>query len=144
MSNGVSPLGWLNPEAGGNISPKRFCTLVAGVPNQVVQASNKNQILVGISGANTRYTPGSPADDGFHAIAGEPVTLYGPFQRCLLKLGVTAVTDMTVLLTTDASGQGVPTAPVAGTVCYYGALPLRLAAAGADIPVIVLPIIITN
>lgn len=144
MSTGVSPLAWFSPEAGGNVSPKRFCTLVAGVPNQVVQASNKNQILVGISADWTRYTPGSPADDGYHAIAGEAVTLYGPFQRCLLALGATAVTDVTIPLTTDANGKGVPFAPAAGTVSYYGALALRLAAAGADIPVIVLPPIITN
>ncbi len=144
MSTGVSPLAWFSPEAGGNISPKRFCTLVAGVPNQVVQASNKNQILVGISADWTRYTPGSPADDGYHAISGESVTLYGPFQRCLLTLGATAVTDVTIPLTTDANGKGTPFAPAAGTVAYYGALALRLGAAGVDIPVIVLPPIITN
>lgn len=144
MSTGVSPLQWYSPEAGGNISPKRFCTLVAGVPNRVVQASAVTQILVGVSADWTRYTPGSPADDGYHAVAGEAVTLYGPFQRCLLALGATAVTDATIPLTTDANGKGVPAAPAAGTVRYYGALPLRLAAAGADIPVIVLPVFLTN
>lgn len=126
--------------ATGNVSPSRFVTLSTTLSKKCTQASaSTTQPLIGISGKNTRYPPGSPADDGFHAVAGETVTIHGFGQACSLKLGSTAVTDLSVPLVTDGSGQGVPQAPVAGTVAYYGALPLTLGSASDTITVLVLP-----
>lgn len=129
--------------ANGNVSPSRFLTPVAGTAKRLVQASASTAPIYGVSGKNTRFPPGSPSDDGFHAIAGEQLTVHGPGQICSLKLGSTAVTDLTVPLTTDGSGQGLPQAPANATTCYYGAIPLTLGAASDTIAVFVLPLTIT-
>lgn len=129
-----------NYTPGGNISPSRFLTVHTTSPNVCLQASASTAIIIGISGKDTRYPPGSPADDGYHrTTADNDVTIHGPGQRCSLKLGVTAVTDLSVPLTSDASGQGIPQAPANATTCWYGALPLELGAAGDTIEVLVLP-----
>lgn len=129
--------------ANGNVRPNRFLTLVAGTFGAAVEATAATQILVGVSADGGRYAPGSPGDDGFIAIAGEGLDYVGPLQTANLKLGGT-VSDATILLTTDANGCGVASAPSAGTTKYYGALALRAGAADDVIPVWVLPPIVTN
>lgn len=126
-----------NLTAGGNISPARFITLDTSTFQYALQASAATQFLVGVSANQTRYAPGSPADDGYCAIAGESLRYHAAGQIGWLKLGGT-VSNPRVLITTDSSGQGVATAPSDGTTVYYGAMALRAGVSGEFIPVWVL------
>lgn len=147
-----SPITTPNLTAQGNISPRRWITSHATIFQGAIHptaSTNVAQPLLGISEAWTRFPPGSPADDGYIAIAGEPLSYRGPGQIALLEIGSTAVTVPNVLLTTDTNGRGTPLAPVAGTVTQYGAVALRAAAAASgsvyeSIPVYILSPFITN
>lgn len=134
------PLTSVTWTADGNIGPCRFLTTVSGTTKfqKVVQASDSTKIIVGVSGRNVRYAPGSPGDDGFNVIAGEELNdARGPFQEATLKLGGT-VNNQGQLLTTDASGQGIAADPTNGTVTWFGALALQQGVSGDFIPVFVL------
>ena len=127
--------------ANGNVSPARFLTTVTGAGNAglCVQASASTAIIVGVSGRNVRYAPGSPGDDGYNAIAGE--TLDGAATAGMeaeLKIGGT-VDNWGQLLTTDSSGLGIAGDPTDGTVKWFGALALGTGVSGDFINVWVLP-----
>lgn len=125
--------------ANGNISPRRFLTTVTGNGNadKVVQASASTAILVGVSFDATRYPPGSPADDGYLAIAGEQCPAHTAGHICNLDIGGT-VSNAGVLLTSDANGKGIAQAPADGTTCYYGAMARQTGVSGDTIKVVVL------
>jgi hypothetical protein len=129
---------WPTYTANGNIRPNRFLTGVTGNGNflLVVEATASTQFLVGVSQSGTRGPGG--VDDTYIAIAGEPCPYYGPLSIGELLLGGT-VSDMRVLLSSDASGRGVATAPADGTTTYYGAIALQAGVSGDIIPVYVLP-----
>lgn len=131
-----TPIAFTQPplQAGGDIYPKRFITLSTTAFRTALQASAASQILVGVSEAWTRFPPGSPSDDSKHAIAGEQVGYRGPLQIATLTLGGT-VSNPSVLLTADADGKGVATAPGDGTTRYYGAVALEDGVSGEDIDV---------
>jgi hypothetical protein len=126
--------------ANGNIRPRRILTQVTGAGNadKVVEATAANQILLGISYDATRYTPGSPADDGFVAVATEPCPYHGPGHICELDIGGTVDGSTGWLLTSDGSGLGVATAPGDGTTRYYIAVALQSGVSGETIKVVVL------
>lgn len=125
--------------ANGNVSPCRFITPVVSSTGgaKAVQASAATQLLVGVSGELTRFAPGGPADDGYCAIAGEPLTYHAAGQVCNLTLGGT-VTNANALLTSDADGKGVVVDDTADTKIFIGALGLAPGVAGDKIPVWVL------
>lgn len=126
--------------ANGNIRPRRFVTTVTGNGNaqKCVEATLSTAIIIGVSFNGTRYVPGSPADDGYLAIAGEQCSIHGPGHIADLDLGAN-VTNAGALLTTDGSGLGTPTPAVTdGTVTYYGALAAQTGLSGETIKVIVL------
>lgn len=125
--------------ANGNIRPMRFLTGVAGAGNAglAVEASASTQILLGISGRNTRWGAGHPADDGFIAVAGMPVPYFGPGMRCKLTLGGT-VSSILVPLTSDSAGRGIAQAPSNGTTCWYGAVACQTGVENENIDVIVM------
>ena len=137
-------MSYFAPQAGkkanGNVRPRRFLTVVSGAANAdyLVEATAASQLLIGVSSDATRYPPGSPADDGFVAIAGEPLPYHGPGHMCQLDLGGTVDGTTGWLLTSDGSGLGVATAPSDGTTRYYGALALRSGISGDTIDVVVL------
>jgi hypothetical protein len=129
--------------ANGNIRPGRFLTGVAGTNYVCVEAADDTIPCLGVSARWTRYAAGDPADDGYHAIAGEQVSYAGPLQRGEVLLG-TDVTDLTVPLVavtdgTHGAGCAAP-APSSGTdVFWLAALPEKLGVDGEYIPVLVLP-----
>lgn len=126
--------------ANGNILPGRFLTGVAGPGNflLMVQASSPAEPIFGVSGRHTRGPSGTVNGDTFNAIAGDSLSYHGPLQIAELELGGN-VTNMNVLLTTDAQGRGVALAPADGNTRYYGAIALRSGSTGEFIPVYVLP-----
>ena len=128
--------------ANGNISPRRFITGVSGAGNgdNVVQATAATQVMLGVSNDATRYPPGSPADDGFVAIAGEPLPYYGPGMMCRLDIGGTVDGSTGWLLTSDGSGKGLATAPANGVSNFYGAYALETGVSGDNIRVVVLAV----
>lgn len=125
--------------ANGNISPRRFLTSVTGSgnANKVVQASAATAMIVGISANTTRFPPGSPADDGYCAVSGEPVPYHGIGHICDLDIGGT-VSNAGVFLSADSSGKGVSTALADGTEQFYGALALETGVDGDTIRVYVI------
>ena len=134
--------------ANGNVRPGRFLTLVDGNANfgLCVEATNKNQLLVGISERWTRYATaasGSPTyDDGFIAVAGENCSYRGPMQIAELLLGDT-VSNPNIPLTTDNAGRGVPDDPTDGTLVYYGAIALKPGLVNEYVPVWVMPMVVS-
>lgn len=92
--------------AGGNISPCRFVTMstVSGEP--VVTQSAANDLTWGISPKSTRRMALSGWDDGFAAIAGETMAVFGPGDdEALLELGE-AVTVHGSQLQAGTDGKG--------------------------------------
>lgn len=140
MADNNSRNSWLNLTANGNIQPKRVVVGVAGAGNglKAVQASTAGTLPpLGVSGVSTRFPPGDPADDGYHAIAGESVTVLGPGERGNVIAGA-AITDCSMPLTYDNQGRAVTAAPAAGTnVWCFGWPTYTVTAAGQEVEVAV-------
>lgn len=99
--------------ANGNISPSRACvidTAYTGAGRRVIQDGTGGLRVFGVSQKGTRYAGGTPADDGFAAIAGEDIMLHQPSDLspiCGLELGGTVAAGDS--LKSDSSGRGVTT-----------------------------------
>lgn len=122
--------------ANGNVSPARFIAPVTSSTggSLAVQASDPTEPIIGISYNETRFPPNGPADDGYCAIAGEPLPYHGPLQICGLILGDT-VTDANTPLTTDSNGKGVPVDTTDTTIVWVGAFALQPGVADDEIMV---------
>ncbi len=92
--------------ASGNISPSRFLILTTSADGKVTQAGAGEKVY-GISGPWTRNTPYSSLEDGYHAIAGENVLVYGIGEKCMLELGGTVSPGDR--LKSDSNGKAVAT-----------------------------------
>lgn len=114
--------------ANGNISPSTFVKIDAtqAMPN-VIQAAANTDILIGIAKESTDQpqTPQYSATQ-YAAVQGENCRVYQVGQVCMLNIGSGGCTagDM---LTSDASGNGITTAPGAGK--RVGAIALMTASA---------------
>lgn len=119
--------------ANGNIKPGRFVKIDTTNSNRVVQAGAGDRIY-GISKMGTRNIALSGLDDGYVAIAGEAVHIYGPGDPGVeLVLGGTVTAGD--FLKSDADGCGV----VADTnLDDYGARTAVSGVATEQIPVEVL------
>ena len=111
--------------ANGNISPCRACiadTAYTGAGIKVIQDATGGLRPLGVSQKGTRYAGGTPADDGYAAIAGEDIMLHTWTDLapvCGLELGGTVVAG--AKLKTDSSGRGVSTT-TAGDIVFATAL----------------------
>lgn len=114
--------------ANGNIAPQRFAKPDTAADNKCLQCG-AGEMPIGISQRGTRNTPYSSLDDGFAAIAGESVHLYGPGETAVLELGGTVVAGD--FLKSDANGKGVSAA--AGD--KYGARTVQAGTSGKLIEV---------
>jgi hypothetical protein len=94
-------------KAGGNISPCRFVKQSTTADNTVLQAG-AGETVYGISQAGVRRTPYSSLDDGYAAIAGEDLEVFGVGEVCNLELGGTVTRGDRVK--SDANGKGVTSA----------------------------------
>lgn len=92
-------------KSGGNIAPSRFVKQSTSADNTVTQAG-AGETVYGVSPRYTRRTPYSSLDDGYCAISGEDVEVYGVGEECWLELGATATAGQR--LKSDADGKGTP------------------------------------
>lgn len=90
--------------ATGNISPCRFVEI--SNPYRVRQPSSANVKVFGVSQNGTRNAPGTAADDGYAAITGEQLQVFGEGEVCLLELGSGGASAGN-RLANDNTGKGV-------------------------------------
>jgi hypothetical protein len=134
-----SPFTQIPYEANGNISPRRFITGVAGSAQKAVQAVGVTLPILGVSYDKLRFPPNSPSDDGFNAIAGEPLSFHRHGEVASVDTGA-AITDLTVPLTSDGSGKAIPVTMVGNTaLTWVGGLPVDICANGEVCRVFILP-----
>lgn len=117
----------LSKMASGSILPYSFVKLDSATPFNVVQATANTDVLFGIS-SEAAYQAPIPQLSGtqYAADAGQMLKIYGPgCTDVLLKTTGCTAGDM---LTSDASGNGVTTAPGAGK--RVGAIALDTRASG--------------
>lgn len=93
-------------KANGNIAPSRFVIQDTSYDYRVTQAGAGGKVF-GISQQGTRRTPYSSLDDGYAAISGEDISVYGDNEVCLLELGGTVTRGDR--LKADSDGKGVTT-----------------------------------
>jgi hypothetical protein len=117
--------------AAGNISPRRFVKRGA-TAGKVLQAGAGEKVC-GISQSGTRNAPYSTLNDGYAAISGENVRIFGPGEICEVQAGATFAIDARLI--GDANGKAVAVAGAADGE-EYGAVALAAAtAADQFIPV---------
>lgn len=116
--------------AGGNIAPSRFVKPSTAAGNKCLQCG-AGEMPIAISQRGTRNTPYSSLDDGYAAIAGESVHLYGNGETALLELGGTVSPGD--FLKSDADGKGV----TASAGDKYGAVTVQGGTSGKLIEVYV-------
>lgn len=96
-------LGKFSKIAGGNVSPSRIVKLQTD--DTVVHAAAASDALYGISQPSTRRMALSGWDDGYAAISGEPVNIFGPGDdECELELGGTVSIGSYITATTNGKG----------------------------------------
>jgi hypothetical protein len=115
--------------AGGSITPSRFVYASTTVDNQVLQAG-ANAKVIGISQKGTWSVPVLGIDDGYAALSGMNLNVYGPPEVCGLELGGTVAAGD--YLESDSSGRGV-TSSTDGH--YYGAIATQAGVLGQIIDV---------
>ncbi len=118
--------------AAGDIYGARF--VVGSGVRTVVQAANATTRLWGVVKDFTRYAPGSPADDGKHAVSGESVSLIPPGAIAALILGSGGATAHNSLVS-DTAGKGIVAATTGTVLEYVGAIALQTGVAGDKIEV---------
>lgn len=120
----------------GNVVGCRFVKLATSADGAGT-AAGANERTIGISGEGTRNAPGTAADDGYLAIAGETIPAFGAGKKCLLELGGTVVRGDYVK--SGAAGVGITSATTGATMQNVGAIALQSGVSGQKILVQVLP-----
>lgn len=120
-------------KANGNVAPSRFVKLDSSDDGLCLQA-DAGAVVFGVSQPGTRRTPYGSLDDGYAAIAGEDLLVYGPGEWPMLELA--AACSNGERLKSDADGKGTP---VTADKDEYGAVAQASGAAGELIPVLVVP-----
>lgn len=101
-------------QAGGNIRPCRLLKIGAA-DNLVIEATAATDVIIGVSAPWTRQAPYGSLDDGFHAIAGEPVEIYGQGEIAPVIAGSGGMARGG-RITSDGNGQGVAASAGNGSV----------------------------
>jgi hypothetical protein len=118
--------------AGGNIRPRRLVKVTA--TNSVVECTAAGDVPIGVSATGVRNAPYSTLDDGFVAIAGEPVFVFSIGATAPMQAGAAVAAGVRVM--SDASGRGILATATNGAV---GIALQPAAAADQIIDVLVLP-----
>lgn len=123
-----------NLKATGNVTGCRFVKIDTTSDGDCA-AAGANEGTIGISQEGTRNAPGTAADDGFLAIAGETVPIYGPGRKCLLELGGTVARGARIKA--GSAGVGITSAVTGTTVQEIGARALQSGVSGQKILVLI-------
>src|SRR5262245_35890162 len=116
--------------ANGNIPPSRFVKLDTTAEGRVLLCGAGERVY-GVSQPGTRNAPYSSLDDGFAAIAGENLQIYGPGDKDIpLELGGTVTIG--ARLKSDVSGRAVATTT---NLDEYGAIAMASGTSNQLIPV---------
>jgi len=93
--------------AGGNIAPRRFVVRTASSGEPIVNQAGSNVLVWGISQPSTRYIGGfGSLDDGYCAIAGETLNVYG--EGCdEAQLEIAGTITAGDPIKSDTNGKGV-------------------------------------
>lgn len=119
--------------AGGNIAPSRFVSQSTSLNRTVTASQSADNTVIGISGLYTHLPPLLGLDDGFCAVAGMNVQVFGPDDE-LAFLEISAAVSAGDFLKPDTGNAGKAiTASAADD--FYGAKALDAGAAGAIIKV---------
>lgn len=100
--------------AGGNISPSRVVCISTAADNTVLQSALATSPNIGIAQKGTRRAPGTGDDDGFCAVAGDNVQIWGPSCMGEGELGGTVTRGDRV--TSDGNGRLVTTTTIGDQV----------------------------
>jgi hypothetical protein len=120
-------------KAGGSVAPARFVKQVTTADHQVAQCGAGDKVF-GVSQAGTRRAPYSTLDDGYAAITGEDIEVFGVGEKPMLELGGTVAAGDR--LKADSSGRGVVTVT---NLDEWGAVALVAGTVGKLVPVEVQP-----
>lgn len=94
--------------AGGNIRPSRIVKISTAADNTVLEGTSATTRNIGVAQQGTRNPPGLASDDGFAAIAGENIGVYGPGSGMVpVQLGGTVAAGDA--LTADSNGLAIAT-----------------------------------
>lgn len=101
--------------ATGNISPRRVCKGDTSEAHSCAQASAATDKLIGISGGPTRTAPYTGLADGYAAVDGESLQIFGPGEDDVEvdAGGTIAAMDW---LTSDGNGKVVTTTTTGNVV----------------------------
>ncbi len=125
--------------ANGNVSPRRFIVGVAASPQLAVQATGVALPIMGVSYNKTRFPPGSASNDGYNAIAGEMLSYHSAGEVCSIDVGETAITDITIPLTSDSAGKALPVDMTSNTtLTWVAALAMDTAEANGEVRALLL------
>lgn len=102
--------------AAGNISPCRFVKKTSTLGEPTITQAGAGDDVYGISQPSTRKAPLAGLDDGFAAIAGETLNVFGPGDDgALLEIAATVTAGQ--LLKSDANGAGIVAATDKDRAC---------------------------
>lgn len=118
----------LSLKATGNVTPSSFIKIDTTSDGDCALAG-ANEQTIGVSHDYTRNAPGTSADDGYIAISGETVPIYGPGQIALVKTGTGGVTRGG-WVKSDAAGLAVAVATTGTTIQNVAGVALQSVAAG--------------
>ncbi len=124
--------GSFSGRAGGNISPCRFVKRSASSGESIItQCTATTDQPWGISQQGTRRLALSGWDDGYAAVSGDDINVYGPGDdECMLEISATVTSGQN--LESDADGKGQP---ATGDKDKVGAIALDSGVAGDKIRV---------
>ena len=112
--------------AGGNIYPSRFVVRSAVAGESVITQAGSNVAVWGISPSSTRRMALAGWDDGYAAISGDDVNVFGDGDdQCYLELAGTVSSGGTIK--SDADGKGVA---ASSDKDHVGAIALESGVAG--------------
>jgi len=94
-------------QAGGNVPPSRIVKLSTTADNTVLVSASATSPNIGVSQKGTRRAPGTGDDDGYAAIAGENLQVYGPSCVAPVEYGGTVAAGDA--LTSDSAGRAIAT-----------------------------------
>lgn len=121
-------------KAGGNVRPLRIITPSASVAQSATETTAATQRPIGITANNVRRPYNSAEDDGYHAIAGEPLQYFSSGEECDALAGA-AISALNTPLVSDSAARVITaTLPAAEGVRYwFVGWPLEPAAAANEI-----------